>query len=199
MFKDGREEVRDDYRFWSEGDVIIWELIRKICNFMDGDRCLSIKIISIQSGVGAATLLRIIHENLNMRQICWRLVHRILGDAKERLVDDSSVMVDGLYLQARSSCASGYLTRELDLRLWICYKIAQWKHPDSPRPGIACRSQINKDYFLMGLGSSGRCFVVKDQFSPTIPRSWQRLATKLSFIHSADQNLLHVIFCCSPR
>lgn len=129
-----------------------------------------------------------------MRQICWRLVPRMLGDAKERRVDDSSGMVDGLYLQSRSICVSGYLTRELYLRLRSCYKIAQSKHPDSPRPGIAWRSQINKDYFLTGLGSSGRGFVVKGQVSSTDPTIWQRLATKLSFILSAVQNLLSVIF-----
>ena len=89
-FKEGRESVRDDERCWRSKEVKTPELIGQIKNFMDRDRCVSIKTISTQFDVRVRTAHTIIREELKMRKICVRFIPRVLReDQKERRCHDN--------------------------------------------------------------------------------------------------------------
>lgn len=65
-------------RYERERDVRIPELVEKIHNFLGEACCVSIKVISTLLGVGATTVQRIIHENLNRCKMCAKFVPMVL-------------------------------------------------------------------------------------------------------------------------
>ena len=77
-FKEGRESVRDNERFWRSKEVRTPELIGQIKNFMDKDRRVSIETISAQFDVSVGNVHTIIREELKMRKICAKFVTRVL-------------------------------------------------------------------------------------------------------------------------
>ncbi|XP_052830924.1 uncharacterized protein LOC128250244 [Octopus bimaculoides] len=72
------QKVSDDKRCEREMDFRTSELVDKIRNFPYEDRHVFINIISIQFGVGVATVDRVIHEDLNIRKICAKFVLSVL-------------------------------------------------------------------------------------------------------------------------
>ena len=94
-FKEGRESVRDDERWWRSKEVRTPEMIDQLKNFMDKDLRVSIETISAQFDVSVGTVHTIIREELKMRKICSRFVPRVLReDQKERHCHDSRKIVE---------------------------------------------------------------------------------------------------------
>ena len=94
-FKEGRESVRDDERWWRSKEVRTPEMIDQLKNFMDKDLRVSIETISAQFDVSVGTVHTIIREELKMRKICSRFVPRVLReDQKERRCHDSREIVE---------------------------------------------------------------------------------------------------------
>ena len=94
-FKEGRESVRDDERCGRSREVRTPELLRKVSNFIDEDRRVSIETISTQLDISMGTVHKIIHEELKMRKICSKFVPRVLSEEqKERHRSDSREMVE---------------------------------------------------------------------------------------------------------
>ena len=94
-FKECRESVRDDERCGRSKEVRTPELIGQIKNFMDKDRRVSIKTISVQFDVSMGTVHTIIQEELKMWKICAKFVPRVLReDQKERRCHDCWEMVE---------------------------------------------------------------------------------------------------------
>ena len=93
-FKEGRESVRDDERFGRSKEVRTQELIGQIKNFMDKDRCVSIKTISAQFDVSVGTVHTIIHEELKIRKIYAKFVPRVLREDQKERRHDSREMVE---------------------------------------------------------------------------------------------------------
>ena len=94
-FKEGRESVRDDERCRRSKEVKTPELISQIKNFMDKDRSVSIKTISVQFDVSVGTVHSIIREELKTRKIWAKFVPRVLRKyQKERRSHDSREMVE---------------------------------------------------------------------------------------------------------
>ena len=141
-FKEGRESVRDDERCGRSKEVRTPELIGQIKNLMDKDSRVSIETISAQFDVRVGTVYTIIREELKMRKICAKFVHRVLReDQKERSCHDSREMVelinsDPVVLDALVICYSPETKRQS----------SQWKHAGSPRPKKA-RQQIHLQTF----------------------------------------------------
>ena len=143
-FKEGRESVRDDERWWRSKEVDTPELIGQIKNFMDKDRRVSIETISTQFDVSVGTGHTIIREELKMQKICAKFVPKVLReDQKERRHHDSREMVewinsDPVVLDALVTCNESWI---------YCYdpgtkrQISQWKHAGSPRPKKARQSK----------------------------------------------------------
>ena len=94
-FKEGRESVRDYERCGRSKEVRTPELIGQIKNFMDKDRCVSIKTIGAQFDVSVGTVHKSTREELKMRKICAKFVPRVLREyQKERRCNDSREMVE---------------------------------------------------------------------------------------------------------
>ena len=143
-FKEGKESVRDDERCGRSKEARTPKLIGQIKNFMDKDRCVSIKTINAQFDISVGTVHTIIHEELKMRKICAKFVPRVLReDQKERRCHDSREMVelinsDPAVLDALVTCDESWI---------YCYdpetkrQSSQWKHAGSPRPNKARQSK----------------------------------------------------------
>ena len=94
-FKEVREFVGDDERSGRSTEVRTPELFGQIKNFMDKDRCVSIKTIRAQFDVSVGTVHKIIREELKVRTICSKFVPRVLReDQKERYCHDSRDIVE---------------------------------------------------------------------------------------------------------
>ncbi|XP_029653750.1 uncharacterized protein LOC115226907 [Octopus sinensis] len=70
---------------WEERDIRTSELVEKIHSFLGGDNCDSIKTVSVQFGIGVATVHRIIHEDLNMSKIHAKFVPMVLSNGNSLL------------------------------------------------------------------------------------------------------------------
>ena len=93
--KEGRESVRDDERCGRSKEVRTPELIGQIKNFIDKDRCVSIKTISAQFEVSVGAIHTSIREELKMQRICAKFAPRVLReDQKERRCHNSRKMVE---------------------------------------------------------------------------------------------------------
>ena len=151
-FKEGRESVRNDERCGRSKEVRTPELIGQIKNFMDKDRCVSIKAISAQFDVSVGTAHTIINEELKMQLICTKFVPRVLReDQKERRCHDSRKMVelinsDPAVLDALVTCNESWI---------YCYdpetkrQSSQWKHASSPRPKKARQSKSSHKLLMI--------------------------------------------------
>ncbi|XP_014791345.1 uncharacterized protein LOC106884458 [Octopus bimaculoides] len=114
MFKDGREEMRDDEKCRKERDVRTSELVDEM-----------------------AAVHRTIHEDVNMYKICLKFILRVLSDEqKERRVNESREMVE-LFTFIQSVLESMVTCDES----WIYHydpktkkQNTQWQHLDSPKP-----------------------------------------------------------------
>ena len=94
-FKEGRQSVRNDERCERSKEVSTPKLIGQIKNFMDKDHRVSIETISAQFDVSVGIVHTIIREELKMRKICMKFVHRVLReDQKERRCHDSREMFE---------------------------------------------------------------------------------------------------------
>ena len=151
-FKESRESVREDERYWRIKEVNTPELIGQIKNFMDKDRCVSIETISAQFDVSVRTVHTVIREELKMRKICVKFVPRVLReDQKERRCHNSREMVgminsDPAVLDALVTCDESWI---------YCYdpetkrQSSQWKHAGSPRPKKARQSKSNHKLLMI--------------------------------------------------
>ena len=136
IFKADRESVRDDERCGRSKEVRTPELLGQIKNFMDKDRCVSIKKTSAQFDVSVGTVHTIIREELKMRKICTKFVRRVhREDQKERRCHDSREMVE--LVNSDPAVHDALVTCD---ESWIyCYdpeakrQSSQWKHAGSPR------------------------------------------------------------------
>ena len=79
-FKEGRESVRDDERCRRSKEVRTSELTGQIKNFVNKDRCISIKTISVQFDVSVGTVYTIIRKEPKMQKICVKFVPRVLRE-----------------------------------------------------------------------------------------------------------------------
>ena len=93
-FKEGRESVGYDESCGRSKEVRTPELIRRITNFMEKDRRVTIKTISAQFDVRVGTVHTIIREELKMGKICMKFVRRMpREDQKVKHCHDSREMV----------------------------------------------------------------------------------------------------------
>ena len=142
--KEGTESVRDDERCGRSKEVRTPELIGQIKNFMDKDRRVSIKTISVQFDVSVGTVDTIIREELKMRKICAKFVPRVLrDDPKERHCHDSREMVE--LINSEPAVLDALVT--CDESLVYCYdpetkrQSSLCMHAGSPRPKKARQSK----------------------------------------------------------
>ena len=140
--KEGSESVRDDERCGRSKEVRTPELIGRMKNFMDKDRCVSIETISPQFDISVGTVRTIICEELKMRKICTKFVPRVLREDQKERRHDSREMVELI-----NSDPTGLDALVTSNESWIyCYDpetqrlSSQWKHASSPRPKKARQS-----------------------------------------------------------
>lgn len=83
-FREGREDVNDDERPGRPSTSRTDENINKINEIVRKDRRLSIRMIAEMVNIDKETARQILHDNLNMRKVCAKMVPRLLSpDQKE--------------------------------------------------------------------------------------------------------------------
>ena len=84
-FKDGREEVEDDYRSKRPSTSRTDENVGLVRQKERSDRRLTVRMIADGLGMNSERVWRIITEDLEMRKICTKIVPSLLNQAqKER-------------------------------------------------------------------------------------------------------------------
>ena len=86
-FKEGREEVEDDHRSGRPSTSRTDENVERVTQKVRSDRRLTVRMIADELGMNSERVWRIIAEDLGMREICEKVVPRLLSKGqKERRV-----------------------------------------------------------------------------------------------------------------
>ena len=71
-------EVRDEERCGRQRDIRTPDLMDKMCKFLDEDRWVSLLTDATQFAVCEATVHRVVHEDLNIHNVCAKFILRLL-------------------------------------------------------------------------------------------------------------------------
>ncbi|GFX00422.1 protein GVQW3 [Trichonephila clavipes] len=77
-FKDGRQDVEDDSRPGHPSTSKTDENVEKVASLIRSDRRLSIRAIAETVNIDKECVRQILHDNLNMRKVCAKMVPKIL-------------------------------------------------------------------------------------------------------------------------
>ena len=83
-FKEGREEVEDDHRSGRLYASRIDENVKLVRQRVRSDRRLTVRAIADELGMNSERVWRIITEDLGMREICARMLPRLLNEGQKQ-------------------------------------------------------------------------------------------------------------------
>ena len=96
-FKNGRESVEDMERSGRPSTSRVDETVAKVKELLDSDRRLSLKMIADEVSVNKFTVHQTVSQDLMMRNVCAKLVPRVLtAEQKQRRVDVCREMLNEL-------------------------------------------------------------------------------------------------------
>ncbi|XP_025266745.1 protein GVQW3-like [Camponotus floridanus] len=135
-FKEGREMTEDDPRSGRPLTSKTEDNIEKIGKLIRENRRLSIRTLAEVSGINRESIRQILHESLNMRKVCAKMVPKLLTAEQKEL--RMNICVD---LLNNISADPGLLDRVItcDESWFFTYdpetkrQSMHWKSPSSPR------------------------------------------------------------------
>lgn len=83
LFRDGREQIEDDFRSGRPKDGRSDENVRKVADALKADKCLSTRLIEDMTGISKDTVHRILVEDLHKKKVCARFVPHQLTDDQQ--------------------------------------------------------------------------------------------------------------------
>lgn len=135
-FSEGRESTEDDQRPGRPVSVSTPETVAKINQIVRGDRRTNIRMIAETVNADKETVRRILHDELNMKKVCAKLVpknltpeqklvrHQICSDVLERLVEEPGL------LEKIITCDETWIFQyDVETKRQSMH----WKTPSSPR------------------------------------------------------------------
>ena len=75
-FRDGRQTTSDDERS-ARPPVVDEKLVESVCNIVDEDRRVTVRVIETRTGVSRFTINAVLKERLNMHKVCARWIPRL--------------------------------------------------------------------------------------------------------------------------
>lgn len=135
-FYEGREEVEDDERPGRPVTVRSEENVQKVCEIVRKDRRLSIRMIGDMLNINKETVRQILHDELNMKKVCAKLVPKnltqeqkdnrkdICSDIVARLADDPDLLTNVITCDETWIFQYDPETKRQSMH---------WKTPSSPR------------------------------------------------------------------
>lgn len=146
-FQDGREDVKDDARPGRPTTSSTDENIEKIGKLVRSDRRLSIRAIAETVGIDKECVRQILHENLNMRKVCAKMVPKNLTEEQKQTRVDvcadtlEAIENDPTLLERVITCdESWFFTYDPETKRQSMH----WKSSNSPR---AKKARMSKSKF----------------------------------------------------
>lgn len=147
MFREGREDCKDDERPGRPRTSKTDFNVEKVTELIRKDRRLSLRAIAEQLNISKDVVSQILHDHLNMRKVCAKMVPRLLSqDQKDCRVNICADVLerienDPTYLERVVTCDETWIfqydpeTKRQSLH---------WKSPNSPR---AKKARMSKSKF----------------------------------------------------
>ena len=83
-FKEGREEVEDDPRSGGPSSSRTVDNIERVKQMVRADRRLAVRMIAEELSMNKDTVWSIITENLEMRNVCAKMVPKLLSEDQKQ-------------------------------------------------------------------------------------------------------------------
>lgn len=137
LFREGREEVEDAARSGRPSTSKTEENVARVKNLLDSDRRLTVRMIADQLGIAKTQVHEIVHEKLQMRKLCAKLVPRVLTgeqkDVRKRICQDllEEVSENPNFLD---NVVTGDETWTFEYDPATKRQSAEWHTRNSPRP-----------------------------------------------------------------
>lgn len=154
-FQEGREDLEDDERSGRPRETVNEENTEIVRQFIKKEPKSSLKYMESELHISAASIYRILTENLSLRKVCARFVpHTLKQHEKDLRIQHSRDIIkeakkDRNFLY---SIVTGDETWCFQYDPETKRQSAEWKHPDEPNPkknsSREVKNQVNVDLFL---------------------------------------------------
>src|SRR5215510_13453377 len=166
-FKYGRKDIEDDDRAGRPSTSRTHENLVKVRELLNTDRRLSVRLIADELGLGQTTVFKLVTEDLMMRNVCAKLVPKVLTDEqKARRQTVCEEMLERLQVDPNflDKVVTGDETWVYEYDPETKRQSAEWHTASSPKPKKARLSKSRvKSMLIVFFNAKG---VIHKEFVP---------------------------------